>query len=267
MTTTTFPISGRVDLDGRIGHGAFTVTMVDGLSEIEVTLTARTPDSDVVDRTTVELRGGTLHIAGPRQGGIFDLIGGKSRDAIDIDVRLPSGSPVKIGAFTATITVRGRCGRADIAAAASDVDLDQVDGPLRLRYGSGTCRVARVSGAVQTRSGSGTVHLGEVGGAVSAACGSGELDVTVVRGAIRSRAGSGTVTLGAVFGDVDLQSGSGAMSIGLPSGVSARLDLTTGSGRVDSELPISAAPLPVTGRPITIRARTGTGDVRVVRAA
>ena len=40
----------------------------------------------------------------------------------------------------------------------------------------------------------------------------------------------------------------------------------TGSGRVNSELPITDAPA-ATGDPITVRARTGSGDVRLFRAA
>ncbi len=65
-------------------------------------MSARSGPSDVLDRTTVELRGSSLHVTSPRQGGIFDLIGGRGRDAIDIEVSVPGGTSIKIGSFTAT---------------------------------------------------------------------------------------------------------------------------------------------------------------------
>jgi hypothetical protein len=123
-----------------------------------------------------------------------------------------------------------------------------------------------VSGSVELRSGSGSASFGEIGGALNAGCGSGDLEVHVIRGAVRSRCGSGTARLGEVHGDVDLATGSGGLEIGLPPGVSARLDVHSGSGRVSSELPIEDAPASTTDV-ITVRAKTGSGDVRLFRAA
>ena len=266
MTTKTFPITGPISLVGRIGHGSFRVSEVDDLTEAVVTLTPRGVGSEILDRTTVELRGSVLMISSPRQGGIFDLFGGRNRDAIDVEVTVPSATPVKVGSFTATVAITGRCGTADIAAGAAEVTADWVDGDLRLRSGSGTCRVERVSGAVQARCGSGTTSFGEVGGALSFNCGTGRLDVTTVRGAVRFRTGSGGASLEEIHCDVDLASGSGELRIGVAAGLSARLDLTTGSGQVDSQLPISQSGAGA-GRPITIRARTGSGDVHLFRAA
>jgi hypothetical protein len=267
MTTKTFALTQPINLVGRIGHGSFRVTALDDLTEATVTLTARTEGSEVLSRMSAELRGSTLQISSPRQGGIFDLLGGsRNHDAVDVEVTVPSGTPIKISSFTADITVTGRCGPADIASGASEINADHIDGDLRLRYGSGNCHIDHVTGSVQTRSGSGDAWFGEVGGALSSACGTGRLEVGTVRGAVRFRAGSGGATFGAIYGDVDLASGSGELRIGVPAGVSARLDLTTGSGHVDPQLPISQTPAGG-GRPITIRARTGSGDVQLFRAA
>jgi Putative adhesin len=265
MTTKTFTITKPIDLVGRIGHGTFRVTALDDVTEASVTMTARAEPSEVLDRTTVEMAGTTLQIISPRQGGIFERFSGRTRDAIDVEVTVPSGTPLKISSVTADVTVTGRCGNTDIAFGASDVNADFVDGDLRLRYGSGNCDVERVSGSVQLQSGSGTARFGEVGGALTSACGSGRLDVGTARGAVRFRAGSGGATLGAIYDDVDLASGSGELSIGVPAGVSARLDLTTGSGHVDPQLPVSQTS--AGGRAITIRARTGSGDVHLFPTA
>ena len=265
MTTKTFAITRPISLVARIGHGSLTVTALDDLIEASVTMTARTEGSGVLDRTTVTLQGTTLQINSPRQGGMGGFSTDLIRDAIDIEVTVPSGTPLKLNSNTADITVTGRCGSADVACGSSDVTADYVDGDLRLRYGSGDCHIERVTGSVQARSGSGAARFGEVGGALTSACGSGQLEVGAAHGAVRFRAGSGSAELRAIYGDVDLASGSGEISIGVPAGVSARLDLTTGSGRVNPQLAISQTAT-AASRAITIRARTGSGDIHLFRA-
>jgi hypothetical protein len=270
MTTTTFPLSGPTGLHLRVGRGSLTVHARDDLTEASVTLVPLVADSDVVERTLVELRGATLYVTSPRQGGVFDLplLGGRrrNRDAMDVTVTVPSGSPIKATTFSADITVDGRCGTADIASGASTISLDEVAGDLRLRYGSSECQVGRVSGSVELRSGSGDARCGEIGGELSAARGSGQLDVTSVHGPVRTRSGSGRTTLREVHGDVDVASGAGELAIGIPLGQAARLALTTGSGKVESELPLEEKPAS-SAKAITIRARTGSGNIRLFRAA
>lgn len=270
MTTTNFPLSGLTGVQVRIGSGSLTVRARDGLTEANVTLVPRVADSDIVERTLVELRGSTLYVISPRQGGIFELpiLGRRrhGRNAIDVTVTLPSGSAVKATTVSADITVEGRCGSADIASGASTISLDEIDGDLRLRYGSSSCQVGRVTGSVELSSGSGDARCGEIGGALSSARGSGTLDVTAVHGRVRTRSGSGPTTLAAVHGDVDIASGAGELTIGIPPGQTARLDLTTGSGQVDSELPLEDKPA-TPAKAITIKARTGSGDIRLFRAA
>jgi hypothetical protein len=274
MDTKTFPLEGPIQVVGRVGHGSFTVRAQDDCEEATVTLAPRDKSggggSDFRQRTVVELRGTALVVMTPRQGGVFDLglLGGRGRrhDAIDVTVTVPTGTPVKVSAFTADVTLEGRTGTADVAVGSSAISVEHVDGDLRLRFGSGSARVGRVTGSVQARSGSGDASFGEIGGSLSAGCGSGDLEVAAVRGSVRSRAGAGAASLGAVYGDVDLARGSGAIAIGLPAGQTARLDVTTGSGRVNSELPVEDAPTS-TSAPIMVRARTGSGDVRLFRAA
>jgi DUF4097 and DUF4098 domain-containing protein YvlB len=265
MTTKTFAITEPINLLGRIGHGSYRITTLDNLTEATVTLTTRSKGSDILDRTTVELRGRTLQINSPRQGGILDIFSNRNRDAIDVEVAVPSGTPLKLSSLSGEFTVTGRCGSADLASGATGVSADHIDGDLRLRYGSGDCDIERVTGAVQVKSGSGTVNLGSVGGALASTSGSGRLEVDSVHGAVRLRAGSGGAMLGAVYDDVDLATGSGELRIGVPAGVSAQLDVSTGSGRVDPQLPISESS--TGGRAITIRVRTGSGDVHLFSAA
>jgi hypothetical protein len=265
----SFPISGPLDLHVRIAHGAVTVETADDLTDASVHIETDKHGADLLGETLVELRGSTLVVHAPRQGGIFDLpLFGSWRGGrgLDIKVVLPPGSDVKIATLDAPIRIPGRVGDADLAFGSAEAAVREVDGDLRLRFGSGTAKAVRVGGSVQLRSGSGDAQLGEVHGDVNCGCGSGDLQVRVVHGSVRSRCGSGNARLNEVYGDVDVVSGSGALEIGLPSGVAAKLDVHTGSGQVRSELPIEDAPREAKSK-ITVKARTGSGDVRLFRAA
>ena len=273
MSDTTldksFPISGPLSLQVRIAHGAVTVETEDGLAEATVHIETDKHGAELLAQTAVEVRGSALAIVAPRQGGIFDLalFGGKRAGrGLDVRVVVPTGTDVKIATFTAPIRIPGRVGDADLVFGSGEAAVREVDGDLRLRFGSGTAKAVEVKGSVQLRSGSGDAQLGEVHGDLSCGCGSGDLQVRRVHGAVRSRCGSGNARLDAVHGDVDVTSGSGGLEIGLPTGVSARLDVHTGSGRVHSDLPIEDTPREATSK-ITVKARTGSGDVRLFRAA
>jgi len=186
------------------------------------------------------------------------------RDALDVDITVPPGTALKIASFATDLTVYGRTGSADITSGVTTTRLVEVDGDLRLRYGSGPAHVDRVSGTAVLKYGSGDVEFDEVGGALDLACGTGNLDLGIAHGSVRMRSGSGRVAIGRAEGDVELVCGSGGMSIGLPAGQAAKLDVLTGSGRLDSTLPVEqTAP---SGPAISIRARTGNGDIHLFRA-
>jgi hypothetical protein len=275
MTTKTFPLTAPINLQARLGHGSLTINARDDLSEARVEITSDEGDSPMLERITVEMQGKTLSIQAPRQGGIFDLPlfngpfgGGRgNRDAVDVVVTVPSTTAMKISTFTADVTVHGRSGGVDIGSGSTRVELDQVDGDLRLRFGHGSAVVAQVSGSVEFRSGSGDLTLGEIGGALSSASGNGRLEVASVQGAVRARTGAGSASIGAVHDNVDLLSGSGRLDIGIPAGRSAHLDVTTGSGSVSSEFEVASAPVRDGRKAISVRARTGSGDIRLFRAA
>jgi hypothetical protein len=271
VTTKTFALSGPIELSCRLSSGAITVHADDGVTEAKVVLTTRDGRSDYLDRTTVELQGSTLVVHGPKpRGPLFDLpvFTGRfgERDAVDAEITVPAGTPMKIASWGADVVVKGRAGTTDIMSGSTTTEIDDVDGDLRLRYGSGPARAHRVTGSVVVRAGSSSLTFGDVAGAIEIGCGSGSLEVGAAGGRVRMRTGTGQATIGAASGDVDFTSGSGGLSVGLRRGQPARLDVVTGAGHLRSDLPVGDAPPQSTARAITIKARTGSGDVRIFRA-
>jgi hypothetical protein len=271
MSTQTIPLTGPIELSCRLGVGTLRITAEEGRPDATVSLTPREQSSDVLDRTVVELRGRTLVVEAPRpRGPLLDLpllmTHGRSRDWVDVEISVPSGTDMRLSSYQGDVTVHGRAGSVDVSTGASTIELDEVDGDLRLRYGSGACTVARVRKSVLVKGGSADLRLGDIGGAVTVACGTGNLDISRAEASVRMRTGSGAARIGVAEGDVDITSGSGDVSIGLLPGRIARLDVLTGSGQLHSDMPVEDRQ-PQAGASTTVRARTGSGDIHILRAA
>jgi hypothetical protein len=264
---STFPLHGQINLVVRLGHGRVAVAARDDLADATVRLSPHDPGSGVLDRVTVSMTGSTLLVAGPRQGGWADLIGGRrrNRDGIDASIDVPTGTPVEIVSASEHLTVTGRCGDANIATTAADINIDHVAGDLRLRYGTASSRVGTVTGSAQLKAGTATASFGEIGGSLHCDFGNGQLSAEVTHGDLRSRAGSASARIGAVYGDVDLAFGRGPITIGIPAGVAAHLEVTSGTGLLASDLPVEETPAD-DARQIRVRARTGAGDIHLRRA-
>ncbi len=79
------------------------------------------------------------------------------------------------------------------------------------------------------------------------------------------RTGSGAVSVAsAAAGTLEVLSGSGSVRAGIAPGTDAEIDLSSGSGRVDSELAVAEEP-PPGDVPLRVHARSGSGDVLVTR--
>ncbi len=269
MISKNFPIADKLNLRCRYSSGSLTVQARDGLTEASVRLSARNGDDRILEHFRVELAGDTLdiHEDRDRRGSMFENLFGRNRGGVDVEVMVPSGSGLSVHVQSADIRTTGRVGDSDIASGSSQIELDEVDGDLRVRGGSGDLRISRVTGAGHIRGGSGQISIGDAGKEVNVGMGSGSLSIGAAHGSVRMRSGSGGAVIGVAEADVDVTSGSGQVTIGLLPGQPAKLDVLTGSGRLHTDMPVeSQASTSATGKPITVRARTGAGDVTIRRA-
>lgn len=181
----------------------------------------------IIDEVRVEHHGADVYVLFPKHGRT--LFG--DRGHVRLTVRTPSASAVTIKSGSADISASGRFGDVDVAAGSGDV-LFEGTGRATIRSGSGEIRIADVDGTLQAKAGSGTV------------------DFAAVHGAAKISNGSGDVRVGVVDGELSVKSGSGDVSI---ADAAESVHALSGSGDFAVERVHRGA----------VRARTGSGDVRV----
>jgi len=272
MLEKTFPVPGPIELNCGFGAGAVTIQAVEQAAHATVRIVADDPDLPVDRLFRVELVGNRLEVQENRDeaGSLLRSIlrgGSSDRRRVKIGVELPAGSGARIAVGSATIAGRGRLGDCEVSNGSGGVTFELVEGTLRTRGGSGELSVDRLTGAAHIRGGSGAVRLGEVDGALSISVGSGKVRVGTAHGNTRVRSGSAAVTVEVAEGDVDVACSSGPVTVGIRPGWNAKLDVATGSGRLRTEMPMTESAPAAGGERITIRARTGSGNITVQRAA
>nr|WP_106176585.1 DUF4097 family beta strand repeat-containing protein [Prauserella shujinwangii] len=216
--------------------------------------------ADAVRQARVEKVGSRLVVRGPKPLPLRNV-------PLGVRVRAPEGSHVDVRAGAATVTVTGKAGRADVATGSGDVSLEGAGGAVSVRTGTGSIRLGPAPAGVRLRSGSGDVEAPAVSGSATLGTGTGDVWLGTVDGQVLVRSSSGDVTVAeAAAGSVEAITGSGEIRIGIRQGVAAEIELSSGAGRVSSELDVADTP-PDGPVALKVRARSGAGDAVVTRSA
>lgn len=203
--------------------------------------------------------------------------------AVDVAVTVPTGSDVEVVTSAGALHAAGRLGRTRVTlgmgpirldgtgpltavTGMGDVTVERVDGPAEVRSGTGTVRVEEVAGSAAVKNANGPTWLGWVAGAVRVTASNGVVSVDRADGDVQVRSAAGDVrVLDVVRGAVHARTAAGAIEIGVREGTAAWLDVTTGHGRVRTDLEGADAP-GAASETVEVRAHTGYGDVVVRRA-
>ncbi|MEV7094345.1 DUF4097 family beta strand repeat-containing protein [Amycolatopsis sp. NPDC051045] len=216
--------------------------------------------AEAVRQSRIEKLGNRLVVSAPKAWQLRNV-------ALAVKVHAPAGSHVEVRAGAADVTVTGSAGRVDLLTGSGEVKLDRADGSATIRTGSGAVKLGPTLGGLQLRSGSGHVEASSIAGSATLATGTGDVWLGAVSGEVMARTGSGDLSVAdAGSGTLDLITGSGEVRIGIRGGTAAEVDLTSSAGRVSSELDV-ADTAPEGGVKLKVRARTGTGNAVVTRAA
>lgn len=264
----TFEVAGAVEAEIHLAAGDVLVETGEP-GRVDVDLVAHDEESQrAVDAARVELANGRLIVDVPLRKGGFGLALVFGRGGIDCRVRCPEGSNVTARTKSADVTTRGALGAIEVATASGDVRTDRSAGPVTVKSASGDAAIGDTDGNVSVQTASGDVELGAVGGTVTVQTASGDLTVVEARGDVSASTVSGDQHLLAVSrGRVASHAVSGDVTIGVRRGSAAYLDCSSTSGDTSSDLdgldgaPDGERPL------VEIRAKTVSGDIRIVRAA
>lgn len=197
-------------------------------------------DVEAAERVRVSYDGAGVRIEEPRRIR-------RSRGSFTVSVDAPDGSSADVATGVGDITVTGDMAELEARTGVGDADVERVT-QCKVSSGAGSLAVRAAAGHATLRSGTGDLYVGNAHGGVTAKTGSGDIEIEAAHA-----------------GDFGLVTGTGHVSIGVPHGTSALLDVTSGLGRVESQLDTVEAPSDPE-RSITVRVRSGTGDIAIRRA-
>jgi DUF4097 and DUF4098 domain-containing protein YvlB len=242
----TFPTPGPSSLAVRIPSGSVEIQAVEG-DETRVELEGlNDPGRAAVEEAVVAQSGDEVRVEITKERGVLVLL---RSPRVRLRVTCPVGTRVRAEVVAADLAARGRLGATTLKSVSADLDVEEVDGDLELKTVSGDAKVRRVIGSVSLNTVSGDLNVREVGGSAQGKTISGDLELDSVS--------NGTVTIQSVSGDV---------KIGVAAGAGVWMDLKSLSGDTRSELAAADGPGQGETTSVEVRAKSVSGDIRLVRA-
>ncbi|KOV57873.1 DUF4097 family beta strand repeat-containing protein [Streptomyces sp. MMG1121] len=191
---TPAPVAAVLDIPaGRVQFIA--ADRADTTVEVLPANPSKSRDTKAAEQTTVEYADGVLRIGSPLKNQYLGPSG-----AVEVTVKLPTGSCIEARAASAELRTVGRLGDVAFEGAYRRIKLDEA-ASVRLTATDGDVEVGRLGGPAQISTARGDIRIAE-----------------------------------AVSGTVVLRTQSGDISVGATAGVSAALDAGTSYGRVSNAL-------------------------------
>jgi hypothetical protein len=211
-------------------------------------------DSSNADHLEIAGIGDTVSIRATRRGRSAKL-------AIDA----PIGTDVNVKGASVDVQARGALGALRVRSASGDVVGDDVV-RADISVASGDIRLDLIRSDATFKATSGDVRVSSIGGRLGATLASGDLQVEEVSGDADIETASGDVTIRRCLGGaVTVRTVSGDVRVGLPSGIRVEPEIRTMSGKVTLPDP-AARQSGGERRPVRLRLRSVSGDIRIERA-
>ncbi len=212
------------------------------------------------------------------QAGNIISVGGRSDDfmrhvSIDYEITTPANTLLTAESGSGDLQLSNLNGTVQGHTGSGSIRADKLGAGSKLDTGSGSIEATNLMGSTILQTGSGEVsaELGSAGDVV-ASTGSGSIKLTNVQGAIKADTGSGSLEIsGQPTSPWKLETGSGDITLQVGSNARFTLDAETGSGSVKTDLPLTMRGSldkhhvtgTVNGGGPTIKAKTGSGDIRI----
>ena len=177
--------------------------------------------------------------------------------SIDYEITAPPDSKVRTKSGSGDQTIEGMQSGVDIETGSGDVKLDNLAGEIRIHTGSGNVEARGAAGPFEARAGSGDITIEEKAkGDVRLETGSGNIHVRGVDGGLNASTGSGDVQVdGNPANTWHVRTGSGNAELRLPQQAAFDLDVSTSSGSVEVNHPVTTTVQGPRGRSAQIDSR------------
>lgn len=264
MTTRShrFPVGeGSPAVEIRNPSGSVAVEAPEGATEFVVELEPLNSAAEqLLELVEVEVFGARLRVAVPERR-LF-----RSPD-FAIRVTVPPGADVRVVVASAEMVLRGPLGRVSLTSASGDASVESCS-ELALRTASGKARIRSVTDSATLTSASASLQVESVGGALEARTASGDVAVGRATGDIRATTASGDVAIDQVAaGSVRVKTISGDVSVGVIPGQRVWLDVSSVSGRIESQLEEDDTPGGDAQVTVAVRSVSGNQRIRPVPVA
>jgi len=163
-----------------------------------------------------------------------------------IEVSVPIGVRVTASTRSGRVSVRGTRGPVVGHADNGSVEVEDADSRIDLSTFSGELQASDIDGDAHLETISGEIKLQDVRGTITANTVSGDIDlIGVTSKSVRAKTTSGEVTFDGLVdpnGRYELSSHSGDILLRVQRDASAQLSMSTWSGAIDSQFPITLKP-------------------------
>ncbi|AYY11407.1 hypothetical protein EF847_00395 [Actinobacteria bacterium YIM 96077] len=282
MYPRSIPIHQPIKLTLRTRTGTIRVVAED-VSEAVVDLQPSNPDDSdaraMIERALVDLTGDVLEVDVSRRGTGPSLL---PDPPIDVRITVPRKSTASITTGSADVTVAGDLERVSAKTGSGAVDAAyctalsattgsghiQVSdcGTVEARTGTGAVEVVRCTGQAELESASGNIDVDDLNEDATVKTASGNIEIGSVSSHVTLTTASGDIRIHrAVQGTVGAKVASGDVAVGVASGTAAKLDCSSLTGRLESQLDEIASPAD-SDRTLTISARSVSGAITITRA-
>jgi DUF4097 and DUF4098 domain-containing protein YvlB len=268
----TLKVSGTVDLDVVTGSGNIKVSQgAAGTVHVRGHIKAQSHDAESKVRALeanppVEQSGNTVRI------GHVDDPEMRRNVSISYEVEVPAGTRLHAQTGSGDETITGITGPLNLNTGSGNIAATGGT-DVRANTGSGEIRLASLEGSVVANTGSGNVRIEQSSLTdVKINTGSGDVVAEGVRGPLKVATGSGDIRVeGMQTGGWKLEAGSGSIHVRLPADAAFEFYAHTGSGRIDSQHPVTMTGSldrhelrgKVNGGGPLLEARTGSGNITV----
>jgi DUF4097 and DUF4098 domain-containing protein YvlB len=201
-----------------------------------------------------------VHVQGESEGGDIrvESSGSGSRMTVDVgagrnrggdsrfEISVPFGARVIARSHSGDVSVHGTRGQVEASTQSGDIDVDDVTTRLSVNTFSGAVTAGSITGDAVIESISGDVRVSDLRGDVDVSTVSGGIEMRgMTSKVVRAKTTSGDVTYDGLIdaaGKYDMTAHSGDIRLHVQRDASAQISVSTWSGEIDSDFPMTLKP-------------------------